>query len=135
ICTPPFGGIDDHRRGEPAGGVHRLRAPACDGRVHQPNRGECGGEEAPQRRARETATNHLPDQGRNHEDEKDEAVAESLHRRPDPIGPTRIDGGRSSASFSDRPGCSSPPVTCVMLVTGAWYSSLRMPRIHTGAVI
>ena len=28
-----------------------------------------------------------------------------------PIGCTRMVGGRSSGIFSDRPGCSSPPVT------------------------
>ena len=40
----------------------------------------------------------------------------------------------TSASFSGRPGDSSPPVTYVTLSGSTPYSSARIPRIHTLAV-
>src|ERR1044071_10252234 len=43
--------------------------------------------------------------------------------------------GRSSFSFSTRPGSSSPPEKCCTSVTFTPKASDRMPRIHTGAVI
>src|SRR5262245_38930576 len=52
-----------------------------------------------------------------------------------PIGEYLIWGGRSSFSFSTRPGSSSPPEKCCTSVTFTPKSSERMPRIHTGAVI
>jgi hypothetical protein len=44
-------------------------------------------------------------------------------------------GGKSSAIFSSRPGCSSPPVQYSTAAGATPYSSERIPRIHTGAVI
>ncbi len=52
-----------------------------------------------------------------------------------PMRVTRNFAGSSSFSFSSRPGSSSPPVKYSTLAGSTPYSSCRMPRIHTGAVI
>ncbi len=52
-----------------------------------------------------------------------------------PMGFSLNFSGRSSPSFSSRPGSSSPPVQYSQPAGSTPYSSCRMPRIHTGAVI
>ena len=51
------------------------------------------------------------------------------------IGCNSISAGRLSGTRGSRPGCSSPPLRHFTSAARTPYSSCRMPRIHTAAVI
>ena len=135
LAAPPSGGVDDHRRRDPSGGVRRLGAPTDDSRVHQADPREQRGGRTPHGRSAEAAVDRLGDDGRDHEHEKQKAVAKALHGRP-VDGPRVVEKAqvsscksRPSRTRSLRGACASARRSNLAASQGDCVASLAMTDI------